>query len=223
MKKKSLFNPKGAGRPARVDKGIRHTEREKITKPTSLHLTIKVRENKADIQSKRILKALHHAIMRARLKRLKVIHYSLEFNHVHLLVEAQDNTVLHKGMQALGISLSKAINKIKIVKGAVYKHRYHFRKITSTRQLKNVLHYIFNNGVHHKRSSNILDPFNSLPAEVRLDDIYKAKAKKIKADIENSLFLKKLSMELKGVLDGGRVYFQGLKYVVDNRTKFELN
>ncbi|MBC7714829.1 MAG: transposase [Rhizobacter sp.] len=209
----SLLNPKTAGRPAIHDRGIRHIRRDRITKPTSMHLTIKVRENKADIKSKRILKALHHAIIRARLKKLRVIHYTLEYNHVHLLVEASDHKVMHQGMQALGISLSKAINKMKRTKGTVYKHRYHLRKLNSVRELKNVLHYIFSNGVHHKRTRTALDPFNSMPAEERLDHIYKTSAKKIQADINKSDFLKQLSMNLRGVLDKGEVYFNGLRFL----------
>ncbi len=46
----SLINPKRAGRPAIHDKGVRHSERLKFYQRKSLHLTIKVRENKADIQ-----------------------------------------------------------------------------------------------------------------------------------------------------------------------------
>jgi REP element-mobilizing transposase RayT len=184
----TLLNPKRAGRPAVHDRGIRHIRRERITRPTSMHLTIKVRANKADIKSKRVLRALHHAIMRARLKNLKIIHYTLEYNHVHLLVEAGDNKTMHRGMQALGISLSKAINKVKCLNGTVYKHRYHLRKINSSRDLRNVLHYIFHNGIHHKRTHSLIDPFNSMPAEERLDSIYKFAAKKIKADIHKSDF-----------------------------------
>ncbi|MBC7430062.1 MAG: transposase [Bacteriovorax sp.] len=209
----SLTNFKRAGRPAINDRGIRHIRRDRITKPTSMHLTIKVREYKADIKSKRILRALHHAIIRARLKKLKVIHYTLEYNHVHLLVEASDHKVMHRGMQALGISLSKSINKIKCLKGTVYKHRYHLKRLTSTQQLKNVLHYIFNNGIHHKRTSSILDPYNSMPAEMRLEHIYKSVAKKIQADINRSDFLKQLQMELKGILDVGEVFFNGLRFL----------
>lgn len=67
----SLINWKGAGRPSIHDRGVRHIAREVIRKSTSLHLTIKVRENKADIKNKQILKALHHAIKRARMRRLK--------------------------------------------------------------------------------------------------------------------------------------------------------
>lgn len=184
----SFLNLKRAGRPAIHDKGIRHIKREKFYKSRSLHLTIKVRENKADIQNKRILKALHHAIIRARLKKLKIIHYTLEYNHVHLLVEAENHHVAHQAMQALGISLSKAINKIKRKTGTVYKYRYHLRKITGLRDLKNVTNYIFNNGIKHKRTRTQLDPYNS-------------RVVTIKADMLSTEWMWELAFALRGVLD----------------------
>ncbi|MDO9181155.1 MAG: transposase [Bacteriovorax sp.] len=202
----NLINPNGAGRPAINDVGIRHISRPRIKRLTALHLTIKVRANKADIKSKKILEALHHAIKRARLKKLKIIHYTLEYNHVHLLVECNDNNILHLGMQALGISFSKAINKIKSLSGGVYKHRYHFRKLATRRELKNVFHYIINNGKKHKRATSMIDPYNSLVAENR-----------IPADIEKIIkknpFLFKLRGELRKVLDIGSLYGMGIEYL----------
>lgn len=207
----SLMNLKCAGRKAIHDRAIRHTERPKFKNARSLHLTIKVRENKADIKSIKLLKALHHAIKRARLMKLKIIHYTLEYNHVHLLVEADTHHALHRGMQAFGISFSKAINKTKRLKGTVYKHRYHFRQICSSRELKNVLHYIFHNGIKHGRTSSLIDPFNSLMAEKNLHHIYKKKC--IQADIDKSDHLMKLKSHLTETLDEGVLFFRGLPYL----------
>lgn len=176
----SLINPKVAGRPALHDIGIRHTTRPKITRLT----------------------ALHHAIKRARLKKLRVIHYTLEYNHLHLLIECECHKTLHQGMQALGITLAKVVNRLKQLKGSVYKHRYHLRKLATRSELKNALHYIFNNGKKHKRTSSMLEPYNSLVAE-----------KRIPADIEKmilkSYFLRALRHELQLLLDVGTFYGMG--------------
>lgn len=212
-KQKSLINWKRAGRPAIHDKGIRHIKREKVNKQTSLHLTIKVRKDKADIKNKHILKALHHAIKRARFKRLKIIHYSLEYNHVHLLAESYDEKILHCSMQAFGISLAKQINKFKALNGTVYKHRYHLRKINSPRDLKNVLHYIFKNGIHHKRTSSVLDPYNSIVVERNLLTLYGPWSAVLETAIMKSKFLLDLRKELTEVLDDGKVYFRSLQYI----------
>jgi REP element-mobilizing transposase RayT len=201
----SLLNPKGAGRKPLHDKAIRHSVRPKFNKPRSLHLTLKVRSNKADIQSKKILKALHHAIRRARLKNLKIIHYSLEYNHVHLLVEASSHQVLHSGMQALGISLSKAINKIKKQAGTVYKHRYHFRRISSPKDYRNVLRYILGNGIKHGNSQSIINPYNSALAETKLRHLY---PKQIWADITKSHLDLKQYRELLLTLSAPGIFYK---------------
>lgn len=207
----TLTNPKRAGRPAIHDKGVRHRERLKFKTPSSFHLTIKVKENKADIKNKFLLKALYHAIRRGRLKGLKVIHYTLEYNHIHFLIESGHHDELHKGMQALGISFSKAVNKYKRKKGTVYKHRYHQRRLSSPTELKRVLHYIFQNGIKHRRTRNKVDPYNSLMAETRLDLIYKD-AFLIWADIKTSEFLRNFQSELYRLLDKGDVYYRGLRF-----------
>lgn len=74
----SLINQKRAGRPTTVDIGIRHICRQRISKPTALHLTIKVRENKAD---------MHKTIMKSEfLKRLQSeLRGILDLNRVYYL------------------------------------------------------------------------------------------------------------------------------------------
>lgn len=103
-------------------------------------------------------------------------------------------------MQALGISLAKAINRFKRQKGTVYKHRYHYRQISSPRDLKNVLHYIFHNGIKHKRTRYALDLYNSCLAEKRLW-----------AEIKLRPELKEWQRMLLTVLDSGQIYFKALE------------
>lgn len=202
----SLINPKKAGRPAIHDKGIRHTCRPHIRMKTPLHLTIKVRSNKADIQNKIILKALHRAIMRARIKGLKVLHYALEYNHVHLLIEADNNKNLHKGMQAFGITIAKAINKFKRDKGAVYKHRYHFRQISSLRDFSNVLNYIFHNGIKHGSSKRLISFYNSLIIENKIARLYPDIEKILWREIKKNSQLRELYKTLLNILDNNKYY-----------------
>lgn len=155
----SLINPKRAGRPAIHDKGIRHRKREEINEPRPLHLTIKL--IRADIQNKTILKGLRHAIQRARNQGLRIIHYSLERDHVHLYAESTDNDTLARAMKALGVSFVKRINKYHQCKGSCYKTRYHLRILNTAREVKNVINYILKNGIKHGRTKSELDQYNS--------------------------------------------------------------
>jgi len=195
----SLLNIKGAGRPALWDKGIRHTLRPRLKKASSLHLTIKVKKIKAEIKNKAVLNLLKRAISNARKQGLIIIHYTLEYDHINLLIEADNNSTLAKGMQSLGVTLSKGINRLKKLKGAVYKHRYHFRQISSPSELKKVMSYIFNNGLKHKSARSLVNPYNSIRAEINIDLFTKEKIE--------------LDLELMALLDRGRVYFRGLRFV----------
>lgn len=159
---RSLINPKGAGRPALHDIGIRHLKRAQINRPMPLHLTIKLKkaymQNGQNVQNKHILK---HAIKRARIMGLKIVHYSLEHDHVHLYTECESNVILTKAMKAFGVSLAKNINKYFSSKGQVYKTRFHLRILKSASEVKNVINYILKNGIKHKRANSIFDPYNS--------------------------------------------------------------
>ena len=206
----SLLNPKRAGRKPIHDKGIRHIRRERFERESSFHITIKVREDKSDLQNKMILKALHHAIMKARAKSLKVIHYTLEYNHIHMLVEAFNQEQLSNCMQSFGVTLAKMINKVKFKKGGVYKHRYHLRRLISVMELKNVLKYIFNNGIKHKNSNTIMTFYNSAIVEKTLHQLYP----KLARPKDPRLF--KLQFLLFNLLDPGKIHYKGLIHIHSN-------
>ncbi len=201
-----LTNPKNAGRRAIHDRGIRHLTREKITSSRPLHVTVKLK--RADIQTKYILKALGHAICLARKKGIRIIHYSLECNHVHLYAEVSNNLELSKGMQAFGVSLVKKINKYFGCKGSVYKHRYHLRILKSASEVKNVINYILKNGIKHQRTRFIFDRFNSAAV---IHDYRLIGIKVIKADIH----LIQQKNYLRSILDDLILYKNELKYIRD--------
>ena len=200
MKQQSFINPKGAGRPAKHDRGIRHIARDNFKRLTVLHLTVKIDRTKSGLKNKQTLKLLWHAIKKARLKGLRIIHYTLEFDHVHLLVEADSKSMLGTGMQSFGITLSKGINKLKGLKGQVFKTRYHFRKLKTPSEVKNVIHYILGNSIKHK-SSSFINQYNSLIAVESFSNLYPGFELGLISTIEESDFLYKLRVYLNSILD----------------------
>lgn len=200
MKKKTLFNIKGAGRPAMHDRGIRHIARDVIKKNTALHLTVKIEREKAGLRNKDILKALQSAIFRARLKGLRILHYTLEYDHVHLLVEADNNQMLATGMQSFGICFSKGINRIKRLVGRVFQTRYHFRKLKSRNEIRNAFNYIVGNSIKHKKAISILSPYNSLVRISNFENLYPGFELGIETNITKSDLLTRLRKDLEELL-----------------------
>jgi hypothetical protein len=108
--------------------------------------------------------ALRHA--RGRLG-LKVIHYSILENHLHLVVEAADKRALARGMQGLQIRMARGVNKNLGTRGKLFVDRYHVRALRTPREVRNALAYVLNNCRKHEAErtrvlrSMWLDPCSS--------------------------------------------------------------
>ena len=94
----------------------------------------------------------------------RIVHISIQQNHLHLLVEADDGLALSRGMQSLNISLARQINRACGRRGKVFAHRFHATPISSPRQARNALAYVLNNWRRHAEdrvATAALDRFSS--------------------------------------------------------------
>jgi REP element-mobilizing transposase RayT len=145
----------GSGRKRLHSKGVAHKVREKVTQRVGLHLNFKVRYQ---IRNKTCLKILKRSIQNARTHGLRVLHFSLQSNHVHLIVEAINNEVLTRGMRSLTITFSKGIDK-----GRIQFERYHLHVLKTLRETKNAVHYVlFNQQKHSGLKRAQIDEYSSL-------------------------------------------------------------
>ncbi|MGZ3456265.1 MAG: transposase, partial [Polyangiales bacterium] len=92
----------------------------------------------------------------------RVVHYSVQGNHVHLIVEGDDRRSLSNGMRALLISLARRLNRLMGVRGSRFEDRYHERVLGSPSQVRNTLKYVLENHAHHVRGA-VVDEFSSGP------------------------------------------------------------
>lgn len=187
---------KGAGRKRIKSKGIAHRTREKVTCHKPLHVNFKYRTT---IKNKFCLRLLKRAIHNARAQGLKVIHFSLQHNHVHLIVEATNNSILTSGMRSLTVTMTKGLKM-----GKVQLERYHLHVLKSIRETKHAVHYVlFNQQKHEKGTSSQIDEYTSLLGLNNAIELIRkfAVAKKMslkirkgeiwKGDQENSYLLKR--------------------------------
>jgi REP element-mobilizing transposase RayT len=79
----------------------------------------------------------------------RIVHFSVQGNHLHLVVEADDERALARGMQGLGVRIAKALNRLMARKGAVFADHYHARILRSPTQVANALAYVLMNYLHH--------------------------------------------------------------------------
>ncbi len=78
-----------------------------------------------------------------------MVHYSLQGNHAHLIVEARDRDALGRGMKAIGARLARAVNRVMGRSGRVLADRYHVRLLPTPKEVRNALRYVLLNAWRH--------------------------------------------------------------------------
>jgi putative transposase len=94
---------KGAGRtPAAGRESIRHDTRDAVRSSQPVHVTLRMAEHVWNLRSERSFRIIDAALHAVRARRdFRVAHFSVQGNHVHLIVEADGTRALANGMRAL--------------------------------------------------------------------------------------------------------------------------
>jgi REP element-mobilizing transposase RayT len=94
----------------------------------------------------------------------RVAHYSIQRDHVHMIVEARGREALARGMKSVAARLARAVNRVFSRSGPVLDGRFHHRVLRTPREVRNALAYVLLNARRHfaKRSGGRRPP-------VRLD------------------------------------------------------
>jgi hypothetical protein len=79
----------------------------------------------------------------------RVNEYSLQSNHAHFVIEADDAESLGRGMKALGARLARAVNRWLGRTGPVLADRYHLEVLRTPRRVRNALAYVLLNRRKH--------------------------------------------------------------------------
>jgi REP element-mobilizing transposase RayT len=79
----------------------------------------------------------------------RLVHYSVQGNHIHLICEADDRRALSRGMQGLTIRVARRLNRRLGRRGKLFAQRYHARILRTPREVRHALIYVLNNRRHH--------------------------------------------------------------------------
>jgi REP element-mobilizing transposase RayT len=140
----------GAGRKAGPNPRIRHRSRSRIARRLPCHVTLRVRKDVPSLRTVSIVREIESSFAIACERQdFRLVHYSLQGNHAHLIVEADDERALGRGMKALGARLARAVNRVFQRTGPVLADRYHVRALRTAREVRNALAYVLLNARRH--------------------------------------------------------------------------
>ncbi|HEX4384384.1 MAG TPA: transposase [Myxococcales bacterium] len=149
---------KGAGRartrphPGLEGPGVPHLPRPEFAARYPLHVTYRVVPGVGHLRSHRFVQAIQTSLKAAAEHLgMRVVHYSIQSNHLHLLIEAEGADALSRGMQGLSIRMARRVNAACKRHGKVFVDRYHAVILKSPRQVANARRYVLENHRHHTR------------------------------------------------------------------------
>ncbi len=127
-----------------------HRYRERILARVPVHVTIRLRRGIPTLRQPRFVRRFRSSLSEACVRHgFRVVHYSIQRDHVHLLIEAQTNYSIACGMKSVGARIGKLTNRLFERKGKVLDGRYHLRPLRTPLEVHRALRYVLLNHRHH--------------------------------------------------------------------------
>ena len=167
---------RGAGRRRRNAKArpnVPHRKRPPHKGRHPVHVTLRARARLPSFRQQRIQRMLAEVLRDQRRRRyegtFRVLHYTIQRDHLHLVVEAdteraEDYLPLRSGVSGLAIAFARRLNMMLKLRGKVWADRYHRSDLKNPTMTREAFKYVFDNYTHHgvkTYGEGVLDPFSS--------------------------------------------------------------
>ncbi len=127
-----------------------------------MHVTTRLRAGLPSLRRVDELRALLQSFLAAQARHgMRLVHFSIQSNHLHLLVEAEDELALARGMQGLLVRIARALNRCWARTGKLFVDRYHAHVLRSALEVRRALVYVLQNARKHGLAPRGVDAFSS--------------------------------------------------------------
>ena len=128
----------GAGRkPKRGGPGISHKRRPALPSRFPVHVTYRLVRRLPNARRPALFRAIRRAFNEGREAfGGRLCHFSVQKDHLHLIVEAANREALSRALQALAIRIARAINRALGRRGKVFADRYHLRILKTPTEVR---------------------------------------------------------------------------------------
>jgi hypothetical protein len=128
-----------------------------------MHLTLRRVRLGPSFREERIYRAILVELADAKRRGARVIHYSAQHDHLHIMFEGGNRKDLGKKLRTLISRIALAVNRAAGRRGQLFGDRYHRHDLTSPSEVRNALRYILFNTRKHAQGYDPLDAMSSTP------------------------------------------------------------
>lgn len=181
---------RGAGRKPQGERaGVSHAKRPEVAARHPVLVTVKLAKGLASLRTRETHAVVREAIARATGRfEFRVVEYSVQRDHVHMIAESKSAQSLTRGMRGLTTRIARALNRSWERAGRVFADRYHARILRTPREVRNALVYVVQNARKHGvwSSWKACDPFSS----ARWFDGWRERPPELRSILESSFLSK---------------------------------
>jgi REP element-mobilizing transposase RayT len=155
---------KGAGRPPSDRPNAPHARHREHKRHVPVHVTLRRTHGLPSLRSERLHNLLKDVIRATQREGFRIVHYSVQADHVHLIVEAESKAALSSAMRGFAIRASRRLNRegLHRRRGRVWGDRYHRHDLATPPEVRHALVYVLANGVKHREvEQGAIDPCSS--------------------------------------------------------------
>jgi hypothetical protein len=142
---------------------VRHASRPEHDRRHPLLVTLRAASGVSSLRSSVVFPSLRSALARSTRAGFRVLHFSAQRDHLHLIVEADSALARSRGLQGLAIRCARAINRSAGRRGRLWSDRFHARALATPLEVRRGLVYVLLNYRKHLRAPAGVDPFSSGP------------------------------------------------------------
>lgn len=141
----------GAGRPPKgKSAGVSHLRRPSLSHRHPVHVTLRLTSGVPSLRKQALFVRVRSALASGQERfGFRIVHFSVQSNHLHLIAEAADRRALSRGVQGLSVRVARAVNSRLERKGRLLADRYHARALKSPRAVRYALRYVLLNARKH--------------------------------------------------------------------------
>jgi len=146
---------KGAGRPPNGSvAGVSHLRRPVLSHLHPLHVTLRVVAGLPSLRRWSLFTEVRRALAGGRERfGFRLVHFSVQGNHLHLIAEAADRRSLARGLQGISVRVARTVNRRLERKGRLFADRYHARALKTPRSAYFAVRYVLLNARRHASAS----------------------------------------------------------------------
>src|SRR5262245_56796239 len=141
----------GAGRPPRPGRPrVSHHRRPAHDPRMPVHVTLRATRGLPSLRGSAVFAAVRSSLAVSSGTRFRILQFSVQMDHLHLLVEAESTEGLARGCQGLGVRIARAVNRILGRRGTVWGDRYYARALSTPAEVRRALVYVLQNFRKHE-------------------------------------------------------------------------